>query len=80
VIPREKVNDFVLLVGVFIHWDAVDDQKIYDYNYQATKESIQRALANKPSVDEVITGAKTAKHPYASNAEAKRGGVMAGAR
>ena len=42
------------LVGVFIHWDANDDQKIYDYNYQATKESIQRALASKPTVNDVI--------------------------
>src|SRR3982075_4189089 len=64
VIPRDKANDYCVLVGVFIHWDASDDQKIYDYNYQATKESIQRALAKKPSVDEVITASKTAKHPY----------------
>ena len=28
------------MVGVFIHWEAADDKKIYDYNYQATKESI----------------------------------------
>ena len=34
-----------IMVGVFIHWDASDDKKIYDYNYQATKESIARALA-----------------------------------
>lgn len=80
VIPRDKVNDYVLLVGVFIHWDATDDQKIFDNNYQATRESIQRAFANKPTIDEVITGAKTAKHPYASNAETKRSGAMAGAR
>ena len=52
------------MVGVFIHWDASDDNKIYDYNYQATKESIQRALAGKPTVNDVLTGAKTAKHPY----------------
>jgi 5,6,7,8-tetrahydromethanopterin hydro-lyase len=51
-------------VGVFIHWDASDDKKIYDYNYQATKEAIQRALANTPSVQEVVAGAKTAKHPF----------------
>src|SRR5580693_9456511 len=73
VIPRDKADDYCILVGVFIHWDASDDQKIYDYNYQATKESIQRALAGKPSVSEVITGAKTAKHPFASNAEKKHG-------
>ena len=64
VIPRNKVDDYCVMVGVFIHWDASDDTKIYDYNYQATKESIQRALANKPSITEVITGSKTAKHPF----------------
>jgi len=64
VIPRDKADDYCVLVGVFIHWDAADDQKIYDYNYQATKEALQRALANKPSVNEVIAASKTAKHPF----------------
>ena len=64
VIPRDKADDYCIMVGVFIHWDASDDTKIYDYNYQATKESIQRALGKKPSVDEVIAGSKTAKHPF----------------
>jgi 5,6,7,8-tetrahydromethanopterin hydro-lyase len=64
VIPRDKADDYVVMVGVFIHWDASDDKKIYDYNYQATKESIQRALAGKPSVQDVISGSKTAKHPF----------------
>src|SRR4029434_5229573 len=73
VIPKDKANDYCILVGVFIHWDAKDDQKIYDFNYQATKESIQRALKSKPSVDEVIAAAKTAAHPYASGAEKKHG-------
>src|SRR6476661_7940589 len=54
VIPADKADDYCVMVGVFIHWDASDDQKLYDYNYQATKESIQRALGKKPSVDEVI--------------------------
>jgi 5,6,7,8-tetrahydromethanopterin hydro-lyase len=53
-----------ILVGVFIHWEAADDKKIYDYNYQATKESIARALGGKPTVSEVLSGSKTAKHPF----------------
>jgi 5,6,7,8-tetrahydromethanopterin hydro-lyase len=73
VIPRDKCDDYCVMVGVFIHWDAKDDQKIYDYNYAATKEALQRALANKPTVNEVIAGAKTAKHPFASDAEKKHG-------
>src|SRR4051812_35518129 len=64
IIPRDKVDDYCILVGVFIHWDAKDDKKIYDFNYQATKESIQRALAHKPAVNDVISGSKTAKHPF----------------
>src|SRR3954449_5312765 len=36
VIPRDKADDYVVMVGVFIHWDAKDDQKIYDYNYKET--------------------------------------------
>src|SRR5687768_1532870 len=73
VIPKDKADDYCVMVGVFIHWEAKEDQKIYDYNYQATKEAIQRALANKPSVSEVIAGAKTVKHPFASDAEKKHG-------
>ena len=69
VIPQNKLDDYCIMVGVFIHWDAADDQKIFDFNYQATKESIQRALAGKPTASEVVTAAKTAKHPFASNAE-----------
>jgi len=64
VIPKDKADDLCVLVGVFIHWDASDDNKIYDYNYQATKESIARALGKKPTVDEVVSGSKSAKHPY----------------
>jgi len=64
VIPKDKADDMCVLVGVFIHWDASDDNKIYDYNYKATKESIQRALAGKPTAAEVIAGSKTAKHPF----------------
>jgi len=69
VIPRDKVDDYCVLVGVFIHWQAKDDRKIFKYNYQATKESIERALRGQPKVDAVISGAKTATHPFAGGAE-----------
>jgi 5,6,7,8-tetrahydromethanopterin hydro-lyase len=68
-IPRDKVDDYCVLVGVFIHWEAKDDKKIYDYNYRATKESIGRALKGTPKADEVILRAKTEKHPFAGGAE-----------
>jgi 5,6,7,8-tetrahydromethanopterin hydro-lyase len=69
VISKQQANDFCVLVGVFIHWQAEDDKKIYQFNYQATKESIARALQSKPSVDEVLAKYKAARHPFASGAE-----------
>ena len=47
VIAEGDVDDLCIIVGVFIHWDATDDKKIFDYNYQATKEAIARALAER---------------------------------
>jgi 5,6,7,8-tetrahydromethanopterin hydro-lyase len=64
VIPKDKANDLCISVGVFIHWEASDDTKIYDFNYQATKEAIARALKNEPSVDDVVAKSKSAKHPF----------------
>jgi 5,6,7,8-tetrahydromethanopterin hydro-lyase len=64
VIDQAKANDLCILVGVFIHWEAADDNKIFDFNYRATKEAIARALKNEPSVADVIMRAKSEKHPF----------------
>jgi 5,6,7,8-tetrahydromethanopterin hydro-lyase len=50
--------------GVFIHPAAEDDKKIYDYNYQATKDAIANAMKGVPSVDEMLAGKDSAKHPF----------------
>src|SRR5438309_2479135 len=69
IIPRDKVDDYCILVGVFIHWEAKNDKKIFDYNYRAVKESIERALKGQPKIDQVIAQAKTASHPFAGGAD-----------
>jgi 5,6,7,8-tetrahydromethanopterin hydro-lyase len=64
VISKAQAEDFVIVCGVFIHWDATDDVKIYQNNYEATKQSIQRAMKNEPKIDEILSKKDTAKHPY----------------
>ena len=54
---------------MFIHWDAKDDKKIFDYNYQATKESIARALRSEPSLKTVLDSSEAARHPFAGGSE-----------
>ena len=65
IIPKDKVEDYVIVCGVFIHWEAADDKKIFEYNYKATKESIARALKSQPSIDDILAKKDTAKHPFA---------------
>ena len=65
-IPADEADDLYICVGVFIHWEAEDDAKIEQYNYQATKEAIERAVAGQPSVQDVLAQ-KSAEHPFAAN-------------
>ncbi|QDU79600.1 Formaldehyde-activating enzyme [Polystyrenella longa] len=64
VIPKDQAEDLVIVCGVFIHWEASDDKKIFEYNYEATKLSIARAMKNEPSVDEMIAKKGAAAHPF----------------
>ena len=64
VIPKSSAEDLVIVCGVFIHPAAEDDKKIYDYNYQATKDAIANAMKGVPSVDAMLAGKDSAKHPF----------------
>lgn len=64
IIPKNQCEDLVIVCGVFIHWEAADDKKIFEYNYEATKLAIKNAMQNKPSADEMIAGKETAAHPF----------------
>ncbi|HID82744.1 MAG TPA: formaldehyde-activating enzyme [Chromatiales bacterium] len=66
-IPAGEADDVFVCVGVFIHWEATDDAKIQQYNYEATKESIKRAVSGEPTAAEVVSKKGTAEHPFAAN-------------
>jgi 5,6,7,8-tetrahydromethanopterin hydro-lyase len=65
-IPADEADDLFCCVGVFIHWDAKDDKKIQEYNYKATKESIERAVKGDPKASEVVAKRDQVKHPFAA--------------
>ena len=65
-IPADEADDLYIAVGVFIHWEAADDAKIQDFNYRATKEAIQRAVAGKPTAAEATAQRDSATHPFAA--------------
>ena len=69
VISEAEADDLCIIVGVFIHWLAEDDKKIFDWNYQATKESIARAMGGEPAAGVVAEQAAEARHPFAGGTE-----------
>ena len=65
IIPKTEVDNLLIIASVFIEWDAADKKKIYDWNYEATKVAIRRAITGEPGMDEVLAQKDTAKHPFA---------------
>jgi len=66
-IPADEADDIFICVGVFIHWEADDDAKIQDFNYEATKLSIKRAVSSEPKAAEVLSKRGSAGHPFAAH-------------
>ncbi len=67
VIPADEANDCFVCIGVFIHWDAEDDAKIQDWNYEATKIALKRAVEGRPLPEEVLKKEGAAHHPLAAH-------------
>ena len=65
VLPQELAEELMIIVSVFIEWDAEDKKKVYEYNYQATKQAIERAVHQKPDAGEVLSRKDSARHPFA---------------
>jgi 5,6,7,8-tetrahydromethanopterin hydro-lyase len=64
VIPQHLADNFVIVCGVFIHWDAKDDAKIYQYNYDATKMAIKNAMTGEPKLSDITARKDKEKHPF----------------
>jgi len=63
VIPKDQVEDLSIVVSVFIHPEAKDYNKIYRYNYGATKLAIERAMQGFPDVKTLMYEKDRTMHP-----------------
>ena len=63
IIPKDKTEDWVIIASVFVHPEAKDYRRIYQYNYGATKLALTRALAKYPSLEKIMYDKDRAMHP-----------------
>jgi 5,6,7,8-tetrahydromethanopterin hydro-lyase len=66
-IPANEADDLFICVGVFIHWQADDDKKIQQFNYEATKQALKRAVAGEPTAHQALEQYEKASHPFAAH-------------
>jgi len=63
IIPKDKLDSWVIVCSVFVHPEARDYSKIYRYNYGATKLALRRAMTNYPGLEKIMYEKDRAKHP-----------------
>jgi 5,6,7,8-tetrahydromethanopterin hydro-lyase len=68
-IPAEEADEVFICVGVFIDHKADIDERIQEWNYQATKQAIKSAVAREPKAADVVRKYKdpTNAHPFQAN-------------
>jgi len=54
IVPTEQAEELVIVASVFIHPDAKDYNRIYRYNYGATKLALKRAMEGFPGIKTVL--------------------------
>jgi len=63
-VPKEAVEDLIIIANVFVHPTAVDRQRVYINNYKAMRHGIRKAIEGRPSIDELIENKERSKHPF----------------
>ena len=65
IIPMDKLDEWLIIVSVFIHPEASDYRKIYRYNYGAIKLALSRAIKGYPPIEKIFFDKDRARHPVA---------------
>jgi 4-hydroxy-tetrahydrodipicolinate synthase len=63
-IPKEAVEDLLIIANVFVHPTAVDRQRVYINNYKAMRHAIRKTVEGRPTIDELIENKDRSKHPF----------------
>jgi 5,6,7,8-tetrahydromethanopterin hydro-lyase len=71
-IPVEEADDVFICIGVFIDQTADMDDRIQDWNYEATKMAIKNAVNREPKAAELLKIYKDSAHPFAAKSKEER--------
>ena len=58
-VPREEVDELLLMAAVWVDWAADDAEAVYRNNSEATRAALEAAAAGRPSIDEILAALET---------------------
>lgn len=64
VLPAEAADDWVVIASVWVDWAADDADRVFAHNRRATREALERALANRPTVEEAKAAMADPANPF----------------
>ncbi len=63
-LPKEMLEDVVLLANVFVHPAAANRQRVKVNNYKAARYAIRKAIEGRPTLDEILYQKESVRHPF----------------
>ncbi|PXX50627.1 MULTISPECIES: formaldehyde-activating enzyme [Aquitalea] len=67
-LPPEAENDWAVVAAVWVNWSADNASQVFANNLQATREAIQRAMANLPTLQQAAAASARPANPFFDSA------------
>ena len=64
VIPRELVDELVLIAAVWVSPEARDEEAVYRNNLAATRAALAAGASRLPKIEEVLAARSAPENPY----------------
>ena len=63
-IPRENVDELLLIAAVWVDWTADDEEAVYAGNAEATRSALAGSVAGRPGLDELLVLRNEPENPF----------------
>jgi len=64
VIPQEQVDDYLVIVTVWVDWNANSDEEVYQNNKDAVLSAMERAFGGEPDIKDLLERLGHAENPF----------------
>jgi 5,6,7,8-tetrahydromethanopterin hydro-lyase len=64
VVPRDEVDDLLLIAAVWVDWDAHEESEVFEHNRVATRDALAAGASGLPEVDDVLAARDAPVNPF----------------